>query len=111
LAAIAKLNGALCRALPASAATATLNGSNASAEKLKAHVPNHCLTEPDFALDFIAHDLCRTHGMRMTRSFSHYTDGVRVYLIRILKLFSKHFDRSHALRGNAAMVALRPQLM
>ena len=47
----------------------------------------------------------------MTRSFSHYTDGVRVYLIRILKLFSKHFDRSHALRGNAAMDALRPQLM
>jgi hypothetical protein len=87
LAAIAKLNGALCRALPASAATATLNGSNTSAEKLKAHVPNHCLTEPDFALDFIAHDLCRTHGMRMTRSFSHYTDGVWVYLIRILKLF------------------------
>jgi hypothetical protein len=60
LAAIAKLNGALCRALPASAAAATLNGSNANAEKLKAHVPNHCLTEPDFALDFIAHDLCRT---------------------------------------------------
>ena len=85
LAAIAKLNCALCRALPASAATATLNGSKANAEKLKAHVPNHCLTEPDVALDFIAHDLCRTYGMRMTRSFSHYTDGVGVYLIRNFK--------------------------
>lgn len=25
--------------------------------------------------------------MRMTRSFSHYTDGVRVYLTIILKIF------------------------
>jgi len=25
----------------------------------------------------------------MTRSFSHYTDGDRVYLIRILKIFLK----------------------
>ena len=49
--------------------------------------------------------------MRMTRSFSHYTDGVGIYLTRILKIFSKHLDRSHALRGNAAMDALRPQLM
>ncbi len=47
----------------------------------------------------------------MTRSFSHYTDGVGIYLTRILKIFSKHLDRSHALRGNAAMDALRPQLM
>src|SRR6478752_5537531 len=46
--------------LPVSAASATLSGSNANAEKLNADTPNHCLTEPDFALDFIAHDLCRT---------------------------------------------------
>jgi hypothetical protein len=46
--------------LRVSAASATLIGSNAYAEKLNADAPNHCLTEPDFALDFIAHDLCRT---------------------------------------------------
>ena len=37
-----------------------MSGNNANAEKLSADAPNHCLTEPDFALDFIAHDLCRT---------------------------------------------------
>jgi hypothetical protein len=31
-----------------------LNGSKASADILNAEAPNHCLTEPDFALDFIA---------------------------------------------------------
>jgi len=46
--------------LLASAANATLSGSSANAEKLSADAPNHCLTEPDFALDFIASDLCRT---------------------------------------------------
>ncbi len=53
LAAIAKLNGARGWRCPTSAASATLNGSNANAEKLNADAPNHCLTEPDFALDFI----------------------------------------------------------
>jgi hypothetical protein len=43
-----------------SAALAALSGSNAKAEKLNAETPNHCLTEPDFALDFMTHDLCRT---------------------------------------------------
>jgi hypothetical protein len=31
-----------------------LIGNNAKAEKLNADTLNHCLTEPDFALDFIA---------------------------------------------------------
>ena len=39
-----------------------LNGKSASAVKLSAEAPNHCLTDTDFALDFIAHDLCRTFG-------------------------------------------------
>src|SRR5476649_788678 len=60
LAAIAKLNCVLGSATLVSAANATLNGSNANAETASADAPNHCLTEPDFALDFIAHDLCRT---------------------------------------------------
>ena len=91
LASIAKLNCERCCAVPASAANATLNGNNANAEMLSAEAPNHCLTEPDFALDFIAHDLCRTVRMRMTRSFSHYTDGARVNLTLILKIFEKIF--------------------
>ncbi|MBH2036167.1 MAG: hypothetical protein I8H73_25170 [Pseudomonadales bacterium] len=37
-----------------------LDGKSASAVKLSAEAPNHCLTDTDFALDFIAHDLCRT---------------------------------------------------
>jgi hypothetical protein len=59
LAVIEKLNCACCRALVC-AAIATLSGSNANAVKLSAVTPNHCLTEPDFALDFMTHDLCRT---------------------------------------------------
>ncbi|MGY2342779.1 hypothetical protein ACW9HW_26440, partial [Pseudomonas sp. SDO5532_S415] len=64
MAAIEKLNCVCCWAL-ASSAIATLSGSNAKAEKLnaetfKAETLNHRLTEPDFALDFMTHDLCRT---------------------------------------------------
>ncbi|WP_256660420.1 hypothetical protein [Pseudomonas sp. G(2018)] len=64
MAAIEKLNCVRCWAL-VSAAIATLSGSNAIAEKLnaetfKAETLNHRLTEPDFALDFMTLDLCRT---------------------------------------------------
>jgi hypothetical protein len=59
LEAIEKLNCARCWTL-VSAAIAILSGSNANADKLNAEIPNHCLTEPGFALDFISHDLCRT---------------------------------------------------
>nr|WP_242070533.1 hypothetical protein [Pseudomonas mohnii] len=59
MAAIEKLKGARCGAR-VSAAIATLGGNNANAEKLNAATPHHCLTEPDFALDFMTRDLCRT---------------------------------------------------
>jgi hypothetical protein len=59
LATIEKLNSALCRVL-AGAAIAPFGGSSANAAKLNADTPNHCLTEPDIALDFMTHDLCRT---------------------------------------------------
>ncbi|WWL46299.1 hypothetical protein V5O39_18695 [Pseudomonas parakoreensis] len=49
-----KLNCFCAGLLTASAASATLIGNSANAEKLNAETPNHCLTEPDFALDFIA---------------------------------------------------------
>jgi hypothetical protein len=52
---MAKLNCVRCWVLLASTADATLDGSNANAEMLNADAPNQCLTEPDFALDFIAH--------------------------------------------------------
>jgi hypothetical protein len=54
LAAMAKLNCVRCCVVPASAADATLDGSKANADILSAEAPNHCLTEPGFALDFIA---------------------------------------------------------
>ncbi|GED75744.1 hypothetical protein PFL02_25940 [Pseudomonas fluorescens] len=56
LAAIAKLNSALCCSLPAWAANATLRGSRANPETTSAEAPNHRLTEPftaEFALDFM----------------------------------------------------------
>jgi hypothetical protein len=59
LATIEKLNSELCPGL-ACAAIAPFSGSSANAAKLNAETPNHCLTEPDIALDFMTHDLCRT---------------------------------------------------
>nr|BFD39747.1 hypothetical protein FFPRI1PSEUD_12460 [Pseudomonas sp. FFPRI_1] len=56
LAAMAKLNIALCCSAPAWAATATPWGSRAHPETASAEAPNHRFTEPfaaDCALDFM----------------------------------------------------------
>ena len=57
---VARINSLTQQIAKANQAIASFSGSSANAAKLNADTPNHCLTEPGIALDFMTHDLCRT---------------------------------------------------